>query len=132
MDPAIKETERTRLSDEQICDKHGDETPYNVVYNQEAIMLYGQNITSFNLMIPLYAQKDYPLLSWSNSKGGIDLSIYFFSAEYENTSRIWVPAQAALAQLLGLPENVKPYSIVGVGYPAEDADLEAVDRFDVG
>ena len=38
--------------------------------------------------------------------------------------------QAALAQLLGLPENVKPYSIVGIGYPAEDADLEAVDRFD--
>ena len=30
----------------------------------------------------------------------------------------------------GLPENVKPYSIVGVGCPAEDVDLEAVDRFD--
>lgn len=28
------------------------------------------------------------------------------------------------------PENVKPYPIVGLGYPAEDADLEAVDRFD--
>lgn len=42
------------------------------------------------------------------------------------------PGQAALAQLLGLPENVKPYSVVGVGYPAEDADLEAVDRFDAG
>ena len=42
------------------------------------------------------------------------------------------PGQAALAQLLGLPENVKPYSIVGIGYPAEDADLEAVDRFDAG
>ena len=28
------------------------------------------------------------------------------------------------------PENVKPYSIVGIGYLAEDADLEAVDRFD--
>ena len=27
-------------------------------------------------------------------------------------------------------ENVKPYSIVGIGYPADDADLEAVDRFD--
>ena len=27
-------------------------------------------------------------------------------------------------------ENVKPYSIVGIGYPAEDADLEAADRFD--
>ena len=39
--------------------------------------------------------------------------------------------QAALAELLGLPENVKPYSIVGIGYPAEDADLEVVDRFDV-
>ena len=38
--------------------------------------------------------------------------------------------QAALAALLVLPENVKPYSIVGIGYPAEDADLEAVDRFD--
>ena len=41
------------------------------------------------------------------------------------------PGQTALAQLLGLPENVKPYSVVGIGYPAEDADLEAVDRFDV-
>ena len=29
-------------------------------------------------------------------------------------------------------ENVKPYSIVGIGYPAEDVDLEAVDRFDAG
>ena len=29
-------------------------------------------------------------------------------------------------------ENVKPYSIVGIGYPAADADLEAVDRFDAG
>ena len=40
------------------------------------------------------------------------------------------PGQDALAQLLGLPEGVKPYSIVGVGYPADDVDLEAVDRFD--
>ena len=29
-------------------------------------------------------------------------------------------------------ENVKPYSIVGIGYPAKDANLEAVDRFDAG
>ena len=29
-------------------------------------------------------------------------------------------------------ENVKPYSIVSIGYPAADADLEAVDRFDAG
>ena len=36
----------------------------------------------------------------------------------------------ALAQLLGLPQNVKLYSIIGIGYPAQDADLEAVDRFD--
>ena len=27
-------------------------------------------------------------------------------------------------------ENMKSYSIVAIGYPAEDADLEAVDRFD--
>ena len=27
-------------------------------------------------------------------------------------------------------ENVKLYSVVGIGYPAEDVDLEAVDRFD--
>ncbi|MBR4291810.1 MAG: nitroreductase family protein [Oscillospiraceae bacterium] len=40
------------------------------------------------------------------------------------------PGQTALAELLGLPGNVKPYSIVGIGYPAEDADLEAVERFD--
>lgn len=36
-----------------------------------------------------------------------------------------------LEQFLVPGENVKPYSIVGIGYPAEDADLEAVDRFDV-
>ena len=40
------------------------------------------------------------------------------------------PGQAAIAQVLGLPENIKPYSIVGIGYPAEDADLEPADRFD--
>ena len=27
-------------------------------------------------------------------------------------------------------DNVKPYSIVGIGYSSENADLEAVDRFD--
>ena len=40
------------------------------------------------------------------------------------------PGQAALAELLGLPGNVKPYSVVGIGYSAKDVDLEAVDRFD--
>ena len=40
------------------------------------------------------------------------------------------PDQAELARLLGLPANVKPYSIVCVGYPAADADLAAEDRFD--
>ena len=40
------------------------------------------------------------------------------------------PGQAALAELLGLPENVKPYSIVGIGHPAEDADLQPMDRYD--
>ena len=40
------------------------------------------------------------------------------------------PGQAALGELLGLPQGVRPYSIVGIGYPADDADLEAVDRFD--
>ena len=40
------------------------------------------------------------------------------------------PGQAALAELFGPPANVKPYSIVGIGYPAGDADLEAADRFD--
>ena len=38
--------------------------------------------------------------------------------------------QAKLAELLQLPKEVKPYSIIGLGYPAEDADLEPVDRFD--
>ena len=27
-------------------------------------------------------------------------------------------------------ENVKSYSIVGIGYPKQDADLEAMARFD--
>ena len=40
------------------------------------------------------------------------------------------PGQTALAKLLGLPENVKPYSIVGVGYPANNMELEVADRYD--
>ena len=38
------------------------------------------------------------------------------------------PGQAGLGKLLGLPENVRAFSIVAVGYPAEDT--QAVDRFD--
>ena len=38
--------------------------------------------------------------------------------------------QAKLGQLLGVPAGMKVYSMVGIGYPAEDADLEPVDRFD--
>ena len=38
--------------------------------------------------------------------------------------------QAALGKLLNLPEGLKPYSIVGVGYPAEDVDMEIQDRYD--
>ena len=52
--------------------------------------------------------------------------VKFVADKFKNRST------AALAEILDLPENVKPYSIVGVGYPAEDADLEAVDRFDAG
>lgn len=40
------------------------------------------------------------------------------------------PGQAALGELLQLPEGIKAYSIVGIGYPAEDAELDAVDRFE--
>ena len=40
------------------------------------------------------------------------------------------PGQTALGELLGLPEDVKPFSIVAIGYIAEDADLEVADRFD--
>ena len=39
------------------------------------------------------------------------------------------PGQEALAQLLGLPEGIKPYAIVGVGYSAEE-DQEIADRYD--
>lgn len=40
------------------------------------------------------------------------------------------PGQAALSQLLQLPETIKPFSIVALGYPAADADLTPADRFD--
>ena len=38
--------------------------------------------------------------------------------------------QAYLGKLFNLPENVKAYSVIGIGYPAADAELEPVDRFD--
>lgn len=50
--------------------------------------------------------------------------------EYLSAGWMGVGPGAALAELLGLPENVMPYSIVGIGYPNQDADLDAVDRFD--
>ena len=54
----------------------------------------------------------------------------------EGLGAVWMgvgpgtPSQAALGELLGLPQNVRPYSIIGIGYPAEDADLEVADRFE--
>ena len=38
--------------------------------------------------------------------------------------------QAAFSKVLNLPENVKAYSIVGIGYPAEGVDMTPEDRFD--
>ena len=38
--------------------------------------------------------------------------------------------QAKLAAILGIPSPIQPFAIIAVGYPAEDADLEAPDRFD--
>ena len=38
--------------------------------------------------------------------------------------------QRKLGQLLGLPENVTAYSMISIGYPAEDVDMEVADRFD--
>ena len=40
--------------------------------------------------------------------------------------------QTALAELLRLPQNVRPYSMIAIGYPAEGVDPEAADRFDAG
>lgn len=40
------------------------------------------------------------------------------------------PGQQQLAELLNIPADVKPFCMVAVGYPAEDADLTPTDRFD--
>lgn len=39
-------------------------------------------------------------------------------------------AQAKLAALLHLPPQVKPFCMVAVGYPAQNADCSPADRFD--
>ncbi len=39
--------------------------------------------------------------------------------------------EEALAQIFNLPSDVKPFSVIAIGYPAEDIDLTPVDRFDV-
>lgn len=35
-----------------------------------------------------------------------------------------------IKQIFNLPENIKPYSVVPVGYPAEGAENRFIDRFD--
>lgn len=38
--------------------------------------------------------------------------------------------EMTMRRVLNLPENVKPFSVIGIGYSAGDADLEAVGRYD--
>lgn len=38
--------------------------------------------------------------------------------------------QIMLGEILQLPENIKAYAVMAVGYPAEHIDLKTADRFD--
>lgn len=38
--------------------------------------------------------------------------------------------QRLLSKVLNLPDNVKAYAVMAIGYPAEGVDIEPVDRFD--
>lgn len=38
--------------------------------------------------------------------------------------------QRLLSKILNLPDNVKAYAVMAIGYPAEGVDLEPVDRYD--
>ena len=38
--------------------------------------------------------------------------------------------QRILSTVLELPNNVTPYAVIAIGYPAEEADIEPVDRYD--
>lgn len=38
--------------------------------------------------------------------------------------------QRIIAKLLKLPEKLRPYSVVAVGYPSDDADLNPADRYE--
>ena len=84
--------------------------------------------------IPFRVEKG---LSWLTSQDlGACTENILLQAVEEGLGAGWMgvgpgtPGQAALGELLQLPEGIKAYSIVGIGYPAVDAELEAVDRFD--
>lgn len=101
----------------------------------------GRALQSAPLVIAVL-EKEIPFrvengLQWLNAQ---DLAActenILLQAVEEGLGAVWMgvspstSGQAKLGALLGLPDAVKPYSLVAVGYPAEDADLQAEDRFD--
>lgn len=84
--------------------------------------------------IPFRAEKG---LTWLTPQDlGACTENILLQAAQEGLGACWMgvgpgtPGQDALSQLLQLPEAIKPFSIVALGYPAADADLTPADRFD--
>ena len=84
--------------------------------------------------IPFRTEKD---LTWLTPQDlGACTENILLQAVEEGLGAVWMgvgpgtEGQAKLGRLLGIPEDRKVYAIVGIGYPAEDADMAAVDRYD--
>lgn len=66
--------------------------------------------------------------------GGVE-NIILQSYE-EGLSASWITeepnskVQRVLSELLNLPDNVKAYSIIAIGYSTKNVDIEAIDCFD--
>ena len=117
-----------------------------VVVNDEEVMTalrkFGGRALLSAPMAIVVLEKEIPFrvennLNWLSPEDlGACTENILLQAVEEGLGAVWAgvgpgtSGQEKLANLLGLPENVKPYSIVGVGYPAEDADTEVQDRFD--
>ena len=117
-----------------VDDKEILSTIYQFGPGSRSLLTAPMIIVVLDKKIPFREEKG---LTWLNPQ---DLAActenILLQAVEEGLGAVWMGVgpgtenQRKLGALLGLPENVTAYSMVSVGYPAEDVDLEAADRYD--
>lgn len=123
----------------------GNQQPWEfiVIQNKEKLLqlsnlsIYAKPLESAPLAIIVLANKDRMRFSenWEQDLGAATQNILLEAVELDLGS-VWLgvaPGEERMnfiKEMFNLNENIKPYSVIAVGYPMEDEENKFIDRFD--